>query len=148
MGVVVHHEKTGVDDALAYDWNVVKHILGCLHSGRGVDVAAEGGAYALEIFEHLLARKVLESVEAHVLEEVGEAVLARTLVEGTCVRGEVELAPLCRFVVVSDVISEAVFEFANPYGRIVRQRILCRKRQCSKHSRCNQKESFHYLYEY
>ena len=39
--VVVHHKKTGVDDAFAGDGNIVQHIGGLLDPCRRIDVASE-----------------------------------------------------------------------------------------------------------
>ncbi len=144
VGIVVHHEEAGIDHALADDGDVVEHILGGLHAGGGGDVAAELGSDALEILEHLLAGKVLEAVEAHVLQEVGETVLVRGLLDGSDMGCKIELGPLGGLVVVTDVVSHTVVELADAGRGIVGKRRLCASgKNGSEKQRENDYESFH-----
>ena len=41
MGIVVKDEEAGVDHSLADERDIVEHVLGLLHAGRRIDVAAE-----------------------------------------------------------------------------------------------------------
>ena len=87
--------------------------------------------------EECLAREVLCSVEAHVLKEVGQTVLVVFLLEGSDVGGEIELCPLCRLVIVTDIIGHAVLKLSDLYLRIVRKRCLTERRRCSEYG-CNE----------
>ncbi len=124
MGVVVHNQKAGVDDSLAGHRNVVEHIGGLFNSCRRVDVASELRSNPLEVFQQGLLGEILGSVEAHMLKEVRKTVLIRGLLNGADICGEVELSPLGRFVVVTDVIGHSVLEFPHPdFGVIGKLRL-------------------------
>ena len=58
------------------------------------------------------------------LEEVGQTVLVGSFLDCTHVGSKIELCPLGRLVVVTDVISHSVVEFANLNGRIVGKSVL------------------------
>ena len=118
MRVVAKHHQAAVQHAFALDGNVVKHILGLLEAGGCIDVASEFGADALQPVQDALSGEVLRAVEAHVLEEVGQAVLVGSFQYCTRVRGKIKLYALCGQFVVTDVISETVIELANLDGRI------------------------------
>ena len=137
MRIVMKHEKARVEDAFPYDRYVVEHVLSLLEACRCVDVSSELGSDALKPLEKALSREVFRSVEAHMLEEVSEAVLVIVLLECSDVSCKVELSPLCRLVVVADVISHTVFELACSYGRIVRKRCLTECHCCSEDC-CNE----------
>ena len=73
---------------------------------------------------------MLGSVEAHVLEEVGEAVLVGSLLDCTDIGGKIKLGTSFREFVVTDVVSESVVKLAHLYGRVARERtqhgiVLC-----------------------
>ena len=121
MRVVMHDQDAGVDNALVDEGNVGEHVDGLLDSGGSVDVATEGSSDALEIVEDLLSGEVLRSVEAHVLEEVGETVLVGGLLNCADVGGEVELGPSGGFLIVTDVVGESVLEMTYAYGGIIRK---------------------------
>ena len=117
----MHNEDAGIHDAGTRQRNVVEHIDGLLHAGGRVDIAAEGSADALQPVQNALVREVLGPVEAHMLEEMGQAVLVRRLLDGAHIGGQIEFGPSCGLVVVTDVVGHAVFEFAYLCGRIIRQ---------------------------
>ncbi len=121
MGVVVHHEKAGIDDALAGHRYVVEHVGGLFDPSRGVDVAAELRSDSLEIFKKRLAREILRPVEAHMLEEMGETVLVRGLLNRPDIGREVELGSLCGLVVVPDVVGQPVVKLSHPDFRVIRK---------------------------
>ena len=128
----MHHKEAGIDDAFPGDGDVVEHILGVLYSGRSIDIAAEFRADALQVLQHLFTGQILESVEAHMLQEVGKTVLVGSFLDCTNVCCQIELRPLGRFVVMTDVIGHAVVELADLDGRIVGKRRL----RVSQHCRC------------
>ena len=119
MGIIMQDKQAGVSYRRPYQRNVVEHILCLVESSRGVYIAAEGCADALEPFEETLAREILGSVEAHVLEEVGETVLVRSFLDGTHVGCEVEFGTVGRFVIVPDVIGEPVIQGSLADCRVV-----------------------------
>ena len=141
------NEKTRVDDAFAYDRNVVEHVLSLLESCRSVDVSTELCSDALEPVEERLAREVLCTVEAHMLEEVCETVLVVLLLECSYVSSEVELGSLSRLVVVTDVVGHAVLELAYFHCRVIRKCLwlLTERYSCSKNCCQKDKYTFHSL---
>ena len=105
VGVVVHDEQARIHHGVADERDVVEQVDGLLHAGGGVDVASKGGADAFQPVQDPLAGEVLGAVEAHMLQEVGQTVLVRGLLQGTDVGRQVELRPLGGLVIVADVIS-------------------------------------------
>ena len=122
--IVMDNHQAGVDNALTHDRNIVKHICGLLDSGGCVDVVAEIRPYALEIVQQSLSREILGTVEAHVLEEVRETVLVRGFLDCTNMRCQIEFSPLCRLVIMFDVISQTIVELAYADSGVVRQQLL------------------------
>ena len=117
--IVAKDHQAGVHDRLALDRDVVEHVLGFLEAGGGVHVPAEFGADGTEVVKDTLVGEVRRAVEAHVFEEVGETVLVRRFLDGADVRGEVELRPFFRNLVVTDIIGKTVFQMAHTDRRIV-----------------------------
>ena len=140
-------EQAAVGHAFTLYGNIVEHVLGFLETGGRIDVAAELGSYALQIVEYALAGELFSSVEAHVLEEVGETVLIRGLIDAAGLGGQVELGPVFGKGVLADVIGESVFEFAHLNGRIVRKRlhhgVLRGEAQASESRSEKNDDSFH-----
>ena len=66
---------------------------------------------------------MLRSVEAHVLEEVGEAPLVLFFQDGTDLLGDVEVRLACRLAVFPDIIGKSVLELADLHRRIDRYRL-------------------------
>ena len=139
-------EQARVDDAFAYQRNVVEHIYCLLYTCRGVDIASELRPDALEVLEDAFPREVLRPVEAHVLEEVGETVLVRSLLDGSDICGQIEFGSVFRFVVVSDVVGEPVLELPLPYSRVIGQLVLPEDRHGSENGHEENKNPFHILY--
>ena len=146
MRIVMHHEKTRVDDALADHWDIVEHVVSLLETSSCIDVAAELGTDALEILEKRLSREILCTVETHVLEEVSKTVLVVSLLVSAHICSEIELSSLSRLVVVADVVSHAVLKLACLHSRIVWKYGLTESHHCSKDSCNTEDESFHVLF--
>ena len=115
VGVVAQDHQAAVHHAFPFHGNVVEHVLRLLETGGGIDVAAEFRADGTEVVEDALLGEVFGPVEAHVLQEVGQAVLGRLdFLDGAYVGGQVEFRPAFGQLVVTDVITESVFQFAHP----------------------------------
>ena len=144
VGVVVHDEDAGVHDGGTDQRDVVEQVDGLLHARGGVHVAAEGGADALQPVEDALAGEVLGAVETHMLEEVRQAVLVGQLLQGAHVGGQVELGPLGGFLVVTDVIGQAVVKLADAGLGVVGKllQLLRISQSSSAEKRCCQDEEF------
>ena len=152
--VVTQDHQAGVNDRLAFDGDVVEHVLGFLEARRGVDVPAEFGADGTEVVQDALVGEVRRAVEAHVLEEVRETVLVRRFLNGADVGGQIELRPSFGNLVVADIIGKTVFQMAHADRRIVGKlrkrrhlsllRVLREGRPGRQRERCeDDNESFH-----
>ena len=119
--IIMHDEDAGVDYGRTDQRNVVEHICCLLDSRGGVDIASEAGSDALEPVKDALVRKILGSVEAHVLQEVGQPVLVRGLLDGSYVGSEVEFSPSGRLIIVADVVGKPVVELSLLHLRVVRK---------------------------
>ena len=132
VGIVVHDEQAGVYYSFPYNGNIVEHVGSLLYSGGGIDVPAEFGSYRLEVIQHLFPGKILGSVETHVLEKMCKTVLIRSFLYCTDIGGKIKLGPLCRLVVVSDIVCQTVFKFSLAYLRIIGQQALS-EHDCRRH---------------
>ena len=65
---------------------------------------------------------MLGPVEAHVLQEMGEAALVLVFKDGTDLLGDVEMRLVLRLLVVADVIGQSVLQMADADIRIDRNR--------------------------
>ena len=116
VGVVAQDHQAAVHNALALYRDVVEHVLRLLKAGGSIDVAAELCADAAKIIQDPLAGEVLGSVEAHVLQEMGQAVLLRlNLLDGTHIGGQVEFGTSLGELIVADVVGESVVQMADAH---------------------------------
>ena len=83
-----------------------------VEGGVGVDVASELNTMLLQLVNHLVARIAFDTIESHVLAEVGEALLVVALHDGTGVGDQTELDHLLRLLVVAHIVGESVVELA------------------------------------
>ena len=111
----MQNKKTRVNDTLAYDRNIVEHILCLLEACRCIDIAAELGTDTAQVVEQCLVGEILCTVEAHVLKEVSKTILVIGLLESTHIGCQIELGTLGRLVVVTDVVCQAILELADSY---------------------------------
>ena len=154
MGVIVQDEQAGIHHAGAHQGDVIEHVHGLLNSRGGIHIAAERGADALEIVQNTLSGEIFRTVEAHVLQEVGQTILIGGFLDGTYIGRQVEFGPLGRNGVVPDVIGEPVVQGPAANSRISRDlrnqglqfffRIILRKGgERRRHQRKKEKKSFH-----
>ena len=113
-GIVMHDQQGRIHHALPHRRNAGQLIRGLLHAGRRIDVPAEMGALVLKIGNNPLPGEVLGAVQAHVLQEMGQTILVRILLDGTDIGQEIEVRPLRRLLIVPDIIDKAVLQFAVP----------------------------------
>ena len=126
MGVVMYYEQACVHYARACNRYVVEHICGLFHSGGGVDVTPEFRPDALEVVQYLLVREISGAVEAHVLEEMCEPVLVRSLLYGPDIGGQIEFRSALGLVVVPYVIGESIVQLSLADSGIVRKLLYLR----------------------
>ena len=117
VGIVGQDHEAAVHHGFPLDRDVVEHILRLFKAGGGVDVAAELGTDGTQVVQNTLVGEVGRSVEAHVLQEVGQAVLGRILfLNGAHVGGQVEFGTALGELVVTDKIGETVVQLAHRVG--------------------------------
>ena len=83
---------------------------GLVERSVGVDVAAELHTVLLQFLDHGVVGVAFDAVEGHVLTEVGQTLLVVALHDGTGVTDQTELNHVLRFLVVADVVGEAVVQ--------------------------------------
>ena len=109
--------RAGVHYGLTLDGNVVEHVLGFLETGGCIDVAAEFGTDGAEVIQDGFTGEMLRTVEAHVLQEVSQAVLGGVFfLDGTYIGGEVEFCPSLGKFVVADKVSKTVVQMSYGVG--------------------------------
>ena len=81
-------------------------------AGLGVEIGAKAAADRLEVVDDLLLGEARRPVEGHVLDEVGQPALLVLLKDGTRLHDQGQLPPAGRFLVLPDVVDEAVAEGA------------------------------------
>ena len=77
----MENEEAGVLNRLTRHWHVRYVVYGLVDRSVGVKVLTEFHAYRFEPVDEILVGEVLGTVEAHVLEEVSEA-LSGGLLQG------------------------------------------------------------------
>ena len=125
---VVQDQQRRVDDSFARGRHVLHVVARVIPARAGIEVGAEFHAHGLQILRELFAREVLGSVEGHVFQEVGEALLRIVLLDGSHIVEDVEISLAFRLFVVADVVGHSVFQFPGADLRIGRDRLvhLCR----------------------
>ena len=117
VGIVCQDHQAGVHYGLPLHGDVVEHILGFLETGGCIDVAAEFGTDGAEVIQDGFTGEMLRTVEAHVLQEVSQAVLGGVFfLDGTYIGGEVEFCPSLGKFVVADKVSKTVVQMSYGVG--------------------------------
>ena len=123
---VVQDEEAGVHDILVFGRHVADVIHRFVHTGIGVQVGSELDAFAFapgnDARVLVVTGEVLGAVEAHVLQEVRQAALLRFFLNGTHLLGDVEFHPMLGQGVVADIIGQSVFQLADAYLFVHRDR--------------------------
>ena len=106
-----------------------------VNTGIGIQVRTEfdtdGFAPRNDAQLPVLARKVLCSVESHVLQEVSQSSLARFFENRTDTLCDIEVSQMGFLSVVANVVGHAVFQRPFSYGWVLRQ--LCEAHHCHHH---------------
>ena len=113
MGIVAEDHEAAVHHAGTGNRDIVEHVLRLFKARGGVDITAEFRADGTQIVQDGLVREVLGSVEAHVLQEVGQTVLCRILfLNSSHIGGQIELCTAGGKLIVTDEIGETVVQVA------------------------------------
>ena len=145
---VVKDPEAGVDGARNLGHGHVVDIIDrFVDAGIGVQVGAELHADRLAVFHNAVAGEMLGSVEAHMLEEMGETALRFVFQNGAHFLGDIEIGLALRLFVVPDVIGQSVVEFTDFHVRIHRDRrhLLggCHHAEAECQGSDNSNDSFH-----
>ena len=123
-GPVVQDGQHGIHEGFPHQRHLGK-VVDRFGPGRVcVHVVAETHAFLCQEIENALFRIVACSVECHVLEEVGQAVLIVLFLEGAHIVRNVEFGASLGLPVVAKIIAQTVAEPAGAEVRIVRD-CLC-----------------------
>ena len=142
---VVEDQQGRIDDTLTRGGDILDVVDGLIPAGSGVEVGAELHADGFEIRRKLFSGEVFGTVEGHVFEEVGEALLGVVFLDGADVVDDVEIGLTLWFFVVADVVGHAVFEFTRAEFGIGRNRLI-HLRGGAAYGECrqgHQKQSLH-----
>ena len=151
IGPVVQDQQQRVHQSLAHQRHVGNIVDRAVARGVGIDVVSEAHSIGRKVVENALSGKVLRSVEGHVFEEMGQAVLIVLLLQGAYVVGDEEIRPLPGIVVMPDVVGHPVVEPADPDLAVERHLLLraCgdlprrRNGQQTEQGRTDQNRFFH-----
>ena len=130
MAPVVEDEQTGVEGTGCLHVHVVDVIDCLVERGVGVQVLTEAYADAFQILLQVVAGEVGSAVEAHVFEEVCQTALVLFFLHRTHLLCDVEEGSFLWPLVVAQIVSQSVVEFAYPHIRVDRQWLfhLCMNR--------------------
>ena len=84
----------------------------------GIDVAAKSHAMFFQHVQNTFVGEIFGAIGVHVLEKVCQAILVIIFEQCTDILDDVKTGPLLGLFVVPDVISHAVWQFADPESRI------------------------------
>ena len=119
---IVKNEQARIHNTVTDYRYIVDIINGFFNAGIGIQVFAEAHTDGFQPIDNTLTREVGSTVEAHVFQEVSQAALVVFFEDGTYLLGNVEVRTLFRQFVVTDVICQSVFQFADAYVRVSRDR--------------------------
>ena len=150
VGPVIEDEQTRVDNTLARRGYITNIIYRLVDAGIGVQVTTELDTHTLTPAQQIVALEVLRTVEGHVLQEVGQSSLVVVLLDGAHTLGNVKLSPLLGPIVVTDVISQSVVEFADTYIGIDGncRHFLCQQRNTTGQHQQEAKKKFFHLHKF
>jgi hypothetical protein len=109
----VHHLVGGVGQ--------VQHIGGLVETGLGVGVAPEGHPQPFQVLGHVALGDMGRTVEGHVFEEVGQALLVVAFRQGARVDAQTQGRLMRRGGVVQDGVAHAVGQDAEAHGGVGRK---------------------------
>ena len=140
--------EAGVDGARNLGHGHVVDIIDrFVDAGISVKVGAELDTDRLAVFHNAVAGEMLGSIEAHMLEEMGETALRFVFQNGAHFLGDIEIGLALRLFVVPDVIGQSVVEFTDFHVRIHRDRrhLLggCHHAEAECQGSDNSNDSFH-----
>ena len=115
---VVQDEQAGINGSSGLDIYILDIIDGFVEGGIGVEVLTELDTDALQVLLQGIAREMGCTIEAHVLQEMGETALVVFLLHRAHTLGDVEVATLLGPLIVADVIGKSVLQFAHLNGRV------------------------------
>ena len=121
VGPVVENEQAGVLHTYAGGGNGRDVVYGLVGAGICVEILTEFHTDRLKPGYELVAGEVLGSVEAHMLQEVGETALVVVLKNRSDLLGDEEVCLTFGGLVVADVVVEAVGEHSVAHLRVGRQ---------------------------
>ena len=101
---VVHHQQRAIHNTLTVRGHIRETVNGLVNRGIGIDVSSEIDTHGLEVVDDSFSRKMLGTVECHVLQEVRQAVLVVFLQNSSHRLGDMELRALFGLLVMTDVI--------------------------------------------
>ena len=119
---VVQDKQARVHRTLNLHVYIVHVIHRLVKRSIGIQVLAKLHADTLQVLFQSVAREVCGTIEAHVLQEVSQTTLVLLLLHGTHLLRDVEVGPMLRPFIVTDVIRQPVGQMAHAYCGIQGER--------------------------
>ena len=133
---VVQDQQDTVHCGGAGSGYIIYIIYGLIDGSVGIQLLAELHADALQVAQQGIAGIVLGTVEAHVLQEVGQAALLLFLLNGAYLLCNVEIGLSGSLQVLADIIGKAIGQLALACLGILWQRLCA---DTCNHAKCQQK---------
>ena len=122
VGPVMEDKQAGILHTFARHRHVA-HIVYCLVNRRvGIQILSEFHPDAFKPAYKLIAGKILSSVKAHVLKEVGQSTLWVLLLNRTYLLGYVKISLPFGIFIMPDIICKAVVKMTYTHGAVDRNR--------------------------
>ena len=105
---VVHYQQRRVNNSLANGRHVGETINSLVDGRVSIDITAKVHTDRLKIINNSFARKVLSSIERHMLQEVSQTVLVILFQHRAYCLSDMEIAALFRLFIMTDIVRQSV----------------------------------------
>ncbi len=112
IGPVVEYHKAGINKSGVFNRHITDIINRFIECRKGIDITTKGHSVFFQCADYaiLFTGKISCAVKGHVFKEVGKSVLVIVFEQGAYILNNVKACPVLRFIVLPDIISQAVVE--------------------------------------
>ena len=126
-------QKARIEDPLPLKWRRADMINRLVHTSIGIQIRTEFHTDGLAPRNNSqtlpFSRKVLRTIESHMLQEMRQTTLTRLFLYGAHLLSDVEISQSRLFCIVANIIGQSVFQLSFAHCRILRQCSLSSHRQ-------------------
>ena len=129
---VFDDEQARVESALACGRHIVDIIHGLVDRSVGIEVATKFHTEGAGVVDQAIAGVIFGTIESHVFKEVSQTTLTFFFLNRAHALSDVEIHMVLGIIVVTNIVSESVSEFAYANGGVGRhiRNGLCLRRNC------------------